>query len=390
MRMKNTALLTGPYDWDPELVPLAEFEARLATVCRVLEERGATALLVHGHSVDHGALAYLTGFVPKLGPAFALVPRDAPIRILASGGPGMISSAKRLTWVEDVRPLNNLRNTLNEWLAEMDRQGQAVLGLWGGNIMAQRPHLAVTAAIQPFSKIVEMDDQLDALRRQKSPREMDLLREACRILGVACAAFERAAADGSGARSAALAAERAGYSNGAQDVRILTSVRNGGPPLPFDGPDDIRLAPLLACLAVRFAGYWAEGLITVHAQPSEAHTHAVAALMAMLREARPGTNSNDLFRVAARHLPPYKFHATLESSIGNGIGLSLEESQTFGTDKISRLEEGGVYTIRCGAVGEGSDNAVVSAMVEVNAAGVNVLWPADQRAGNQENAKGSR
>src|ERR1700730_12255425 len=108
MRMKNTALLTGPYDWDPALLPLAEFEVRLADVRRVLAETGATALLVHGHSVEHGAIAYLTGFVPKLGPAFALVPRDGPIRLLASGGPGMIGSAMLLTWVEDVRPLSNL------------------------------------------------------------------------------------------------------------------------------------------------------------------------------------------------------------------------------------------------------------------------------------------
>jgi hypothetical protein len=108
MRMKNTALLTGPSDWDPALVPLSEFEARLAAARRMLAESGATALLVHGHSVEHGALAYLTGFVPKLGPALALVPRDGPIRILASGGPGMMSSAKLLTWIEDVRPPSDL------------------------------------------------------------------------------------------------------------------------------------------------------------------------------------------------------------------------------------------------------------------------------------------
>jgi hypothetical protein len=87
MRMKNTSLLTGPYDWDPAILPLAEFEARLASVRRVLAERGAAVLLVHGNSMEHGALAYLTGFVPKLGPAFVLVPRDGPLRILASGGP---------------------------------------------------------------------------------------------------------------------------------------------------------------------------------------------------------------------------------------------------------------------------------------------------------------
>lgn len=390
MRMKNTALLTGPYDWDPALLPLAEFDARLAAVRRVLADSGATALLVHGHGIDHGALAYLTGFVPKLGPAFALVPRDGPIRILASGGAGMMSSAKLLTWVEDVRPLGNLQATLNDWLGENNRDGRAALGLWGGNIMAQRPYLAVAAAIQPLGKVVEMDDQLDALRRHKSPREVKLLREACRILAIACDAFERATMDGTGAHSAALAAERAAFSNGAQDVRILASARNGGPPLPFDGPADIRVAPLLACLGVRFAGYWAEGLVTVAAPLSGARTRAEAALTAMLREVRAGATSSDLLRAAAQHLPPYKFHPLVQSAIGNGIGLSFEESPNLGRDEKSRLEDGGVYALRCGAMGEGSDNAVVSTMVAVSRTGIDVLWPVAEHSSSQKNAKGPR
>jgi Xaa-Pro aminopeptidase len=390
MGLKNTALLTGPYDWDPALVPLAEFDARLTAVRRVLAESGAPALLVHGHSMDQGALAYLTGFVPKLGPAFALVPRDGPIRILASGGPGMISSAKLLTWVEDVRPLGNLQKALAEWLGELNRDGRAPLGLWGGNSMAQRPYLAVAAAIQPFGKVIDLDDQLDALRRHKSSRELELLREACRILGVASDVFEHAAAIGSGARSAALAAERAAYSNGAQDVRILASARNGGPPLPFDGPADIRVAPLLACLGVRFAGYWAEGLVTVAAPSSGARARAEAGIKAMLHETRLGASSSDLMRAGARHLPPYKFHPLAQSAIGNGIGLSFEESPNLGRDEKSKLEEGGVYTLRCGAMGEGSDNAVVSAMVAVSGAGTDVLWPATERSGSQKNAKGPR
>jgi len=388
--MKNTALLTGPYDWDPALVPVADFDTRLTAVRRALDESGATALLVHGHSIDHGALAYLTGFVPKLGPAFALVPRDGPIRILASGGPGMISSAKLLTWVEDVRPLSNLRIALSEWLREMNRDGPAVLGLWGGSFMAQRPYLAVTATIQPFGKVIDLDDQLDALRRHKSPRELELLREACRILASACEEFERAATDGTGGRSAALAAERAAYSNGAQDVRILASARNGGPPLPFDGPADIRVAPLLACLGVRFAGYWAEGLIALAAPSSGALARAEAALTAMLREVRVGATSGDLLRAATQHLSPYRFHPSVQSAIGNGIGLSFEEPPNLGRDEKSRLEDGGVYTLRCGAMGEGNDNAVISVMVAVSAAGIDVLWPTTERSSSQKNAKGFR
>ena len=390
MRMKNTALLTGPYDWDPALLPLAEFEARLAAVRRVLAESGVAGLIVHGNSVEHGALAYLTGFVPKLGPAFALVPPDGPIRILASGGPGMISSAKLLTWVNDVRPLSNLRDALSEWLGELAHDGTGGIGLWGGQIMAQPPYLAVSAAVKPIGKSIELDDELDGLRRRKSSRELQLLRETCRILAAACEVFERTSSEGSGARSAALAAERAAFAKGAQDVRILASARNGGPPLPFDSSRDVRVAPLLACLAVRFAGYWAEGLITSPAASGGALGRVRAALATMLREVRPGATSSELLRAAAQHLTPYKFHPLVQSAIGNGIGLSFEESPVFDHDKKSTFETGGVYTLRSGALGEGSDNAIVSAMVAVSGAGIDVLWPAAEHTGNGGTILGSR
>lgn len=382
MKMKSTALLVGPYDWDRDLLPLAEFEARLAAVRGVLADSGAAGLLIHGHSIEHGALAYLTGFTPKLGPAFALVPRDGPLRILASGGAGMMSSAKRLTWVEDVRSISNLRSAVSEWLAQLRGGGPMVLGLWGSNGMAQRPYQAVSAAIQPFGQMIELDGALDALRTRKSARELGLLRQACRVLRAARNAFERARKGGAEARSAALAAERAAYESGAQDVRILAGARDGGPPLALGAVADIRVAPLLACLAVRFAGYWAEGLATFGATPGGALAHAEAALAAMLREARPGATSGDLVRAAGPQLAPYQLHPCLERALGNGIGLSLEEAPVLGHDEHSKLEEGAVYTLRCGALGEGSDNAVVSAMVSVNQTGNDVLWlGAEQTAG---------
>ncbi len=249
-----------------------------------------------------------------------------------------------------------------------------MLGLWGSNVMAQRPYQAVSAAIQSSGQIIELDDALDALRRRKSLRELVLLREACRTLAAARNAFERAVRDGAGARSAALAAERDAHANGAQDVRMLASARDGGPPQPFDGPDDSRASPLLACLAVRFAGYWAEGLVTIAAKRGGALAHAEAALAAMLREVRPGVTCDDLLRAAAPHLAPCRLHPWLKSAWGNGIGLSLEETPILGRGERTKLEEGGVYTLRCGALGEGSDNAVVSAMVSMNEAGSDILW----------------
>jgi Xaa-Pro aminopeptidase len=390
MKMMNTALLTGPYDWDPVLLPLSEFAERLAAVRRVLAEQGANALLVHGNSIEHGALAYLTGFIPKLAPAFALVPLDGPICILASGGPGMIGSAKLLTWVEDVQPLGNLRNSLSEWLGNFARNGRAVIGLWGGNKIARRPYLAASVAIQEVGAIIDLDEPLDSLRRRKSPLELRLLRESCRILAIAGDVFERAASGGSGARTAALAAERAAYAHGAQDFRILASARSGGPPLPLDGPADLHIVPILACLAVRFAGYWSEGFVTVAPPPHGALAHAKAALKAMLQGARSGATSSDLHRAAAPHLSPYKFHPMVESALGNGIGLSLEESPIPSRNENFLLEADCVYTLRCGAMGEGSDNAIVSSMVVVSETGANILWPSKNYPADPEILRGSR
>src|ERR1700685_3220571 len=118
MRLKPLALLTGAYDWNSSILPIAEFETRLAAVRSALAGHAASALIVHGNSAEYGALAYLTNFVPKLGPAFALVSPNAPVRLLVSGSPTMLSAAQRLTWIEDVRPIGDLKQSLESWLAE--------------------------------------------------------------------------------------------------------------------------------------------------------------------------------------------------------------------------------------------------------------------------------
>src|SRR5690348_16636277 len=114
MRLYETTLLTGPYDWDERALPRSEYEARLGRVRAAMAQAGATALVVHGHPGNYSALAYLTNFTPKNGPALALVPREGKLSILASGTPKMMDAAKRLTWVEEVGPLGNAPKTVVE------------------------------------------------------------------------------------------------------------------------------------------------------------------------------------------------------------------------------------------------------------------------------------
>jgi hypothetical protein len=266
---------------------------------------------------------------------------EGPVSLLVSGSSNMLGAARRLTWVEDLRALGDPRKSLAEWLRMASES--AVLGLWGRRAMTRRLHLL-------SASLVDIDDSLDVVRQRKSQIEREMIIRACRRLAVANEAFARAVARGVGARTAAIEAEHAAYSAGAQDFRILASVRDGGPPLPFYGTADPVVRPVLVCMAVRYAGYWAEGLTTI-ASAGGAGVRAEAALATILENARVG--------VTFRDLAP----ATCAS-----IGLSLDEPS-------DSLEDGGVYTLRAGAAGADADNAVVSAMIAVNKdGGVETLW----------------
>ena len=80
----------------------------------------------------------------------------------------------------------------------------------------------------------------------------------------------------------------------------------------------------------------------------------------------------------------------VDSTIGNGIGLSLEESPIPSRNENFQLEADCVYTLRCGAMGEGSDNAIVSAMVAVSEAGTNIIWPSKNYPADPEILRGTR
>jgi len=343
MQVLETTLLTGPYDWDERALPRSEYEGRLERVRAAMTQAGAAALAVHGHPGNYGAMAYLTGFTPKLGATLALVPREGKLRILAPGTPKMMDIAKRLTWVEDVRPLGNAPKNVAEFVGD----GNA-LGTWAFGALPQGLYSGIAKAVAPRAPLA-LDETLDAVRRRKSPHELELMRGAARFLATATDAFAASIRAGKGVRNAALAAERAAIAAGAQDARVLASLSPGGVPLPLDAASDERvLDPANAGIAVQNYGYWASGTVTVARRPGAARTRAREALAAALGMARGG--------------------ARLPAGIAaNAIGLSLEEGPG------DLLEAGAVYAVT-GKATEGSETAYASALIAVTEKGCDALW----------------
>jgi hypothetical protein len=342
MRLLETTLLTGPYDWDECALSRSEYAARLERVRTAMAQAGASALAIHGHPGNYGALAYLTGFTPKLGATLALVPHEGPLRILAPGTPKMMDIAKHLTWVEDVRPLGNVPKNVAEFV------GEGTLATWAFGALPQALYAGIAGAMAPRA-LLSLDRALDAVRRRKSPCELELIRGAARLLATATDAFAARVRAGAGVRSAALAAERAAVAAGAQDARAMASLSPGGVPLPLGAASDERaLDPANAGIAVQNHGYWASGYVTVARRPGAACARAREALAAALAVARDGASLPD--GVAAK-----------------AVGLSLEEGPR------APLEAGAVYALTSRAT-EGAETAYASALVAVTENRCDALW----------------
>jgi Xaa-Pro aminopeptidase len=296
--------------------------------------------------------------------------KDGKLRIHAAGSPQMMVNAKRLTWVDDVRPQRDAAKHVAEWAEEA--AGQGPLGFWTTEAMPADLQPRFEAALNG-RKLVDVSATLNALLREKSPVALKLSREACGVLGKAVAAMKDRFSGESG-REAAVAAERAAADAGAQDARILISLAKGGTPTAIDYPDGGKLDPFLAYIAVRYAGYWAEGFVTLTSMNHEAVTRTQAALKTMLATAKAGTSVAALQEAAQAELGGLTVHPAARKLVV-GVGLMLEESEAE-PDGVAKLEAGRVYSLRAGATKSASDNALLSAMVVPKEGGVDVLWSA--------------
>jgi Xaa-Pro aminopeptidase len=372
----HPAVLLGAFAWDPDRLPADEFKLRLEAAHRIMDERGWKALFIYGDAEEHRAIGWFTHFIPRLRWGFAMVPRQGEPRVLVSMSPRDLPAMRLMTWVADVQSGWNWREAFETWLADFcSRQpAQPVsVGILGQHLMA-RPFLeTLRASLGGRVALSPADGGFEALLDLKRPREVALIREACKLVGVATDAMAAAWRGGASGMAAAIAAERAARSKAAHDVRVLFSVDGGKTLLPFYGAVEGRSDPMVAYVAVKYLGYWAEGFVTLATQPSAARRRAEAALAGMLAAARPGVAGRRLAAIARERLGGVLPHPVVGSSAGHAIGLSLDEGSTLAPESSAVLEPGRVYALRAGVADPIEGYAVVSAMVRVTESGVDVL-----------------
>jgi Xaa-Pro aminopeptidase len=376
----HPTLLVGPYDWQPDRLPNSEFLDRIRALWNKISDRTCSAVIIYGDSRHHAELVYLSNFVPKLGPAMMFIPREGGPKLIVSGAPNMLSAARRLTWIEEVEPLRDAGKAVAQWIDKSAISGEDIscnrTALIGGDYMRAVFHASFMAAFAAADYPCDVTSSLHALMRCKSPGELAFIREGCAILDAATKALMKAKDTGAGITAAVLEAERAANRLGAQDVQTLFSVDGGRTFRPFEEPIDSTVDTLQAYIAVRHVGYWVEGFVSLPISEHPVLVTAAEALKTVIARATPGTKCSDLARLAAEKTRPYGAHAITAGSIGNGIGLSLQEEPKLSAHSEDTLRAHEVYTLRVGASDGQKNHSIVSAMVAVHQDGNELLWSA--------------
>jgi hypothetical protein len=394
MHTMHPTLLIGPADW--EAAQMSEFADRMAQLRRHRPDmRGA---VIYGNPYDHAALAYFTHLTPKLEAALALIPREGPPRLMVGGGANMIPAARPLTFIEDVVPLRQAGKAVAAWAQSLPPVGEIIV--LNGAAMPAALYHEIETALAGIPHRNEAVCGMYERRARKAERELAFIREACRMLDAAVSEMAQAKRNGAAATAALLAAEHAAHRLGAQDVRSLVSLDGGVTLRPFEDLVERPVDPLQAYLAVRHAGYWADGFVMLSDRPHPPLEAARRALRMALEAIPEGGNMADVIADAiqprrlhpmigaimrdglgpdlgdfARDLAPSRNAATPQlSRVAVSVGLAIDDCGRSGT---SSIESGGVLSLRAGVLGD-DGAAIVSAMVAGRGGGQapEVLWSA--------------
>jgi len=364
--------MIGAYGFEQDRVPRDEFQTRLRALHGVMDAKGCRAMLVYGDAREHSQLAYFTNFIPRHRWALALLPREGEARLLVSMSSRDMPAQRLMTWVPEVMSAWTWESVFDPWLAGLGSDAPADIGTVRFDLMRPPLMASLEKSLGNRFRMIAADTEVQALRATR-PRELSLMREACRVVQAGAAAMRKAWRSRVGNEAAALEGERVARAMAAQDVRTLISFDGGRTLAPFRGTFQVKVEPFLGYIAVKHRGYWAESFVSAADPPSHVQQRAQAGLEAALRSAALDIGAADLHARATQPLGGSPLHSVLGGSIGRRIGFSSNEGSELRHDARHVLAAGDVYALHVGLSDPQAGGAVASAMVAITPKGCEVL-----------------
>jgi Xaa-Pro aminopeptidase len=323
---RHSVLKRGCSTWDPQLVPQAEFQARLDAVRNEIAQRDLDALVIYGDNYSFADLCYLTNYLPKVRGGIAVVPRNGAISLLLNIGSRDVPFAKTLTWIEDVRASNQIGADGAKLLKEKGFE-KARLGLVDSGQGFPLPQLEEMKSALAQVTWQNLHSLLQAIRLRKTARELAAMGEAGRLLREICQ--DAAAVIKPGRKEYEIVADidRLARDKGAEDIRILAGEKRLNPP-SFKQAASIG-SHWAVYFAVQHERYWAEAGRTYYLandmKVQSAYGKAQEIVAAMAQQLKPNGAVATIDETARKALG--EFYATASVyGIANGIGLNQWEA----------------------------------------------------------------
>ena len=272
----------GRTDRRAEILPDEEFRARVDGLQQAMAGRGLASILAVGDRRDYGAVCYVTGLVPREGPAAVLIPSSgAPELFVGVASSRDLLAVSKATWLDDVRLLGDLW----ERLESLPRTRGGSIGFALPSRVASGIYRRVAAA----PGLVSAADLVAAAMHELRPPDRALVHALVSMTSAACAAAVAAHGSGATPREAMIDAELNARKSGAHEVRMLIgddrSMALMRPPSGVRG----RAPSFIYYLAVEHLGYWADqwGTMGVDEEALAPARLELAAAIDRLRLGRP-------------------------------------------------------------------------------------------------------
>lgn len=353
METMQPTLKNGRNVWDQINMPQPEFRERVKKIRKGMKKEGIDVLLLYGNGFnEYGNYCYLSNFVIRLPRgALVAVPRRGEVTLIFEGVSRGVPSAKKTTWVEEIRPCGDISRECVKYLREK-RLIPSTSGFVGLQRFMPNDQLQFLSESLSESKIVDVDHLLKEMRMVKSQREVDQIRRSSRILIRAFDFITRAPFPDMNERMLAARVCREARLEGAEDFRMMIA-KPMEERWAFRPAEEIQISfgeSRIIYLAVEFERYWAEGIRTFAARDSsfaEPKFENISALYErIVNGMRPEKTSSQFYHETMEELKKENIDYIPEYGLGQGIGLSPQEFPVISGEDHTLLREGMTFSLR--------------------------------------------
>lgn len=362
----------------------AEFAGRVERARAAADAAGFDALLAFSSSWRPGNAFWLTGVTPTNGYALAVAgPHGLDLLV---DQPWDLGAAQAQAWLppERVHAAPDLAAAAAPLLAGARRVGVA-----GWELLPAPVFVALREALGTDVELGPAGPLLDRLRMRKSPAEIALLREACRITDVGAQVFADACREG-GLTERELAVEleaamkRAGSGRLAFPLILGAGADRTASVVPFPSERRIERGDLvLLDVGGTFGGYCADlsrtACVGLDPTPEQRHLLETVLEAYHLLEAalRPGIRADELHAIAVGHARAAGYE--MPFLVGHNTGCENHEDPVLDGASATVLEPGMLETLEPGIYVPGVGGCRIEKTVLVTETGCEPLSSAPLR-----------